>query len=147
MRLLCDVMCGKLATYLRMCGHDTAYALDAGVEDDDAILRWADREDRRLVTRDVSLAAQQEGAFLLRSREVPAQLAELREQGVRLELAAEPERCGRCNGPLERYAGERPDYAPDEGPVWRCRDCGQLFWKGSHWDDVRERLAAGDSRR
>ena len=36
-RLLLDAMLGKLATYLRMCGHDAAYALDRGVEADDAV--------------------------------------------------------------------------------------------------------------
>ena len=30
-RLLVDVMCGTLATYLRMCGYDAAYALDLDV--------------------------------------------------------------------------------------------------------------------
>jgi len=37
-RLLLDTMLGKLATYLRMCGYDAAYALDEGVESDDALL-------------------------------------------------------------------------------------------------------------
>ena len=31
-RLLLDVMLGKLAVYLRMCGYDAAYAGDLGVE-------------------------------------------------------------------------------------------------------------------
>jgi len=37
-----------------------------------------------------------------------------------------------------------PDYAPETGeqPVWRCPDCGKHFWRGSHWDDVAETLAA-----
>jgi len=35
-----------------------------------------------------------------------------------------------------------PDYVPgDAAPVWRCCDCGRRFWKGSHWDDVAERIA------
>ena len=49
-------MCGKLATYLRMCGHDTAYALDRGVEDDDALLAIAEAEGRTPVTRDREVA-------------------------------------------------------------------------------------------
>jgi uncharacterized protein with PIN domain len=49
-RLLVDATVG-LATYLRMCGHDAAYALDRGVEADDALLELARIEERRLVTR------------------------------------------------------------------------------------------------
>ncbi|PSQ40099.1 hypothetical protein BRD13_00720 [Halobacteriales archaeon SW_5_70_135] len=114
MRLLLDAMCGGLRAPLRMCGHDTAYALDRDVEADDRLLALAREEERTLITRDRELA-----------------------------------RCGRCNGRLEGVGredsdGERPAYVPETAdPVWRCRDCGQRFWRGSHWADVRERLPDG----
>lgn len=144
-RFLLDAMVGKLATYLRMCGHDAAYALDRGVEGDAELAELAREEDRTLVTRDVDLARHVEDAILVRSREVTGQLDELREAGVDLSLSDPPRRCGSCNGPLERVPGDAPtpEYAPDpvSTAVWRCRDCGQHFWKGSHWEDVRRRLA------
>jgi hypothetical protein len=144
--LLLDAMLGTLATYLRMCGYDAAYALDRGVEADDRLLALAAEESRHLLTRDRALAARVDDATLLRSREVDDQLRELRAAGFDLGLADPPRRCGACNGrldPLPANAGaDRPDYAPDEGPVWRCRDCGRLFWRGSHWDDVAATLAA-----
>jgi len=147
-RFLLDAMLGTLATYLRICGHDAAYALDRGVEADDALAALARREGRRLVTRDRALARRVEGSLLVEARDATAQVAELRAAGidVRLDPDAEPSRCGRCNGRLVRADDDpRPDYAPDEGPIWRCRDCDRRFWKGSHWDDVRERLRrAGD---
>lgn len=143
-RLLLDAMLGKLATYLRMCGYDAAYALEEGVEDDGSVLALAEREGRRLVTRDESLAARAGEAVLLSSRDVADQLRELRAGGFDLSLADEPGRCGACNGPLAEVAGEEdtPEYAPDpaETRVWRCVDCGQHFWKGSHWDDVAATL-------
>jgi len=151
-RFLCDAMLGKLARYLRMCGHDTAYALDrdgdgdidVDVEADDAIRALAQREDRRLLTRDADLAARTEGALLLSARDVEAQLRELGEAGVRLSLPETPTRCGRCNGWLDRIepSAPTPDDVPDpaETSVWRCERCGQHFWKGSHWDDVGRRL-------
>jgi uncharacterized protein with PIN domain len=142
MRLLLDVMCGKLAVYLRFCGHDAAYALDRGVEDDDAILAWAREEGRTLVTRDAERAGD---AVLVCATAPVDQLRELRAAGVDLTPADRPTRCGRCNGVLERVAEDAgaPSYAPDpaETAVWRCADCGQRFWRGSHWDDVRETLA------
>jgi len=143
-RFLCDAMLGKLARYLRMCGHDTAYALDQGVEADDAVRALARREDRRLVTRDAALATRTEGAIRLSARDIETQLRELSEAGVHLSLPETPTRCGRCNGGLDRIepSVSTPDDVPDpaETSVWRCERCGQHFWKGSHWDDVRRRL-------
>ncbi|WP_237560459.1 Mut7-C RNAse domain-containing protein, partial [Halolamina rubra] len=61
-------MLGKLATYLRMCGYDTAYALDRGVEADARIRRLAAAENRTLLTRDEQLAASVDDAILLTER-------------------------------------------------------------------------------
>jgi hypothetical protein len=152
-RLLLDVMLGKLASYLRMCGYDAAYALDRDVEADDSLLALASEERRRLLTRDRQLARRAEdtdaGSVLLHERDVTDQLRELREAGFGLELDADPARCGRCNGAVRDLAADepRPEYVPETTPdgepmrVWRCRDCGQCFWKGSHWTRVSETLA------
>ncbi len=141
-RLLLDVMLGKLAVYLRLCGFDTAYAGDRGIEADERIAETAKREDCRLCTRDVGLAGQVPESILLTEREIDEQLAELRESGFVLDVADKPEYCGRCNGALtavEPTAGT-PGYAPDPGSVdcWRCETCGQVFWKGSHYERMRE---------
>ena len=142
-RFLCDVMLGKLARYLRLCGYDAAYALDEGVEADDELLAWARREGRALLTRDATLAGRADDASLLESREIDAQLRELGTGDVDLSIADPPRRCGRCNGRLVAVPADEstPAYAPGAGDVdcWRCVDCGQYFWKGSHWEDVRER--------
>jgi uncharacterized protein with PIN domain len=143
--LFLDVMLGKLARYLRMCGYDAAYALDRGVEADDELLRIAESEGRTLVTRDRQLAARTDDGIRIDAREIDEQLRELGERGFELSVAARPAHCGRCNGVVDAVgATERvPDYAPDpaETTCYRCRDCGQVFWKGSHWDDVRTRLS------
>ncbi len=143
-RLLLDTMLGKLATYLRMCGYDAAYAPDRGIEADDAILKLGRSEDRRVVTRDAPLAARADDPILVIGREIEEQLREVRAAGLTLELA-EPGRCSRCNGVLETVdpGEELPDDVPNpaDQTVWQCRACGQYFWKGSHWDDVAARLA------
>ncbi len=137
--LFLDVMLGKLATYLRMCGYDTAYALDRGVEDDDRILELARGEGRTLVTRDEELAARRQDSVLLRSLDVTDQLCELRNCDFDLSLS-DPVRCSDCNGQLVRDDGESPEYAPDDEQVWRCEDCKKRFWKGSHWESVERTL-------
>ena len=140
---LCDVMCGKLAVYLRMCGYDTAYALDRDVEADDRVLALAETEGRTLLTRDRQLADHADGV-LLTERNIEGQLRELRDAGLALDVAETPTYCGTCNGPIEAVGPEEPtpEYAPaaSETDVWRCRHCGQYFWKGSHWDRVTETL-------
>lgn len=143
-RLLLDVMLGKLAVYLRMCGFDTAYAGDRGVESDEEIAAIAERENRRLCTRDVELARRVPGSILLTERELEAKLRELRAAGVELTASERPRYCGRCNGELLAVAGdaETPAYAPDPGDTdcWRCRECGQVFWEGSHYERMCETI-------
>ena len=144
MDLLLDAMCGRLAVYLRMCGHDAAYVLDRGVEADDRVLVLADEEGRTLVTHDVRLAGRAGDAVLLDSTDIREELRELRTAGVDLTLTEVPARCGRCNAALELVPAneQMPEYVPDGmADVWRCSACGQHFWKGSHWDDVGATLA------
>ncbi|UPM42412.1 Mut7-C RNAse domain-containing protein [Halocatena salina] len=138
-RLLLDVMCGGLRSYLRMCGHDTSYALDYDVEADDRLIAIARTEDRTLITRDRQLATRTDTAILLESTDTEEQLRTLQNAGIRLTLI-EPTRCSRCNGRLEPTSDSRPDDVPEERRVWRCENCGQWFWKGSHWNRVRTTL-------
>ncbi len=152
MQLLVDQMCGGIVSYLRMCGHDVWYALNRDLEADTDIRACAASEGRTVVTRDQTLAAAAERSILLEATDTNGQLRELAAAGVSLEPADRPPRCGRCNGRLERVPAEvsTPTYAPaaDEMAVYRCRDCGQHFWKGSHWERVTRTLeearTAGD---
>jgi hypothetical protein len=142
-RFLLDAMLGKLATYLRMCGYDTQYALEEGIEADDAICERARETERTVVTRDRELATQTDDAVLLVSREIESQLAELHDHGIEIELPTQPERCSVCNGRVVQINPEkRPEHAPDAvGHIWQCEGCQQYFWKGSHWDRVQEMIA------
>lgn len=142
-RLLLDVMLGKLATYCRMCGIDAAYALDRGIEADDHLLELAREEDRTLVTRDAELADRTADVIWIDSLDVDGQLRELEAAGVAL-LLTRPSRCSHCNAPLVHVdEGTTPAYAPDpaQDDVYRCADCGQHYWQGSHWNDVEHRLS------
>lgn len=144
-RVLVDAMCGSLARHLRICGYDAAYALDRGIEADGRLRAVADDEDRVLITRDRELAAATDDAVLVTELDVLDQLHEVAASGLPVELPAEPRRCGACNGRLDRVdeppTDGRPTYVPDDiHPVWRCQDCDQWFWKGSHWDHVASRI-------
>ena len=142
-RFLLDVMLGKLTTYLRMCGYDTLYAHEEGIEADDEIRTRAASTDRTMITRDRALAGRTDDAILLRSRDIEEQLSELYDHGIEIELPTYPDRCSVCNGRLVRLDPERrPEHAPDTvDRIWQCTECDQHFWKGSHWERVRETIA------
>lgn len=142
-QILLDVMCGGLRSILRMIGYDTAYAMEHGIEADDAIRALAESEGRVLVTRDELLARQTPNALLLRSKDTDEQLAELATHGFDLTLTV-PRRCSACNGRVVELDPDAatPAYAPDPADqnCWRCTDCDRVYWKGSHWEDVESRL-------
>ena len=145
-RLCLDVMLGGLRAPLRMMGYDTAYAMDRGIEADDEIVACAQREERLLLTRDVAVAHAADRSLLLTEIDSTDQLGELAAAGFDLSLDG-PSRCSRCNGSLQRVEeGPVPDAAPDptDERVWQCRDCGQYYWRGSHWENLRERIEGLD---
>lgn len=139
-------MVGSLARYLRLMGCDTRYV--RGFSDEE-ILRCAIDEDRVLLTRDRELARRATKSVLLTSPRL--------EDQVRAAWAALPdvpsevrfERCTLCNGLLSRYApgagAPRDEGIPWERvaaglPLYRCEECGHVYWEGSHTADVRRRL-------
>ena len=135
-----DAMLGKLVTYMRMAGYDVVYAPDEGAVEDDEVARLAHETGRVLVTRDMELARSTDG-LLVESKQVEGQLRELADEGLSFELN-EPTRCSVCNGTLteaDAEDAETSDNVPDDVErAWRCDDCGKVYWKGSHWDDVGE---------
>jgi tRNA1Val (adenine37-N6)-methyltransferase len=137
-RVLCDVMLGKLARYLRLLGVDAAYARKA---EDDWLLEEARRSGRILLTRDRPLLAQCPKAgvesFDPGSDAAKEQLARFR-RAFSLSLGGRPPRCLRCNAsPLpvrrEEVRGLVPPYTYLTHTRFRaCPCCGKLTWEGSH---------------
>lgn len=146
-RFLADAHLGALARRLRLLGFDTLWHNDLG---DPTLARLAADEQRILLTRDRQLLMRQtvtHGCYL-RSGSTASQLAELIR---RLQLCAEIApftRCTRCNGLLEPVT---PDTVLKEIPprvrerhrdFWRCRGCGRVYWKGSHWEAMQRQVAS-----
>ncbi len=145
-RLLADEMVGSLARWLRMMGCDTAYA--RGWSDDD-LLRRARLDGRIVLTRDRELAQRADRVLLLESPRLEDQV-----RAVWLAFADVPrevrfERCALCNGVLAPYSAPS-SRAADDGipwdrvarglPLFRCPECGQVYWEGSHSEEIRRRL-------
>lgn len=145
-RFLLDGMLGSLARWLRILGYDTVYYNDM---QDDELRREAKASDRILITRDLELSnkAKKEGVetVLISSEQVTDQLKEL-VQSLGLSLVPLNTRCPRCNGDLNPIEKELVEgKVPTESyrvfdDFWVCSVCDAIYWKGSHWTQIKETL-------
>lgn len=134
---------------MRMAGHDVSNPPEGA--DDSDLIEIALAEGRTLLTRDKLLAKRCEKAearcILISSSDLDEQLSEIEDAGIFLE--PEPVRCTLCNGLLQEVVeSESCDdpRRPEGGPaLWRCESCGKLYWRGSHWRGIRDRLKRRDS--
>ena len=144
-RFLADAHLGRLAGYLRMLGFDTRFRNDWS---DAELVREAAAEHRTVLTRDRALLMRRGVTHGCYVHEVkPArQLVALIE---RLDLCRRLRpftRCIRCNEPLETLPeGAIPATVPPgarrrHARFFRCRGCGQVYWKGSHYARMRARI-------
>jgi len=143
-RFVADAMLGRLAKWLRILGYDTLY--NAAL-DDPALVRLARAEGRILLTRDTGLA-QRRGVRLvwIEREDLAGQLDQLgRELG--LTAVAPFTRCPVCNALLEptpkyRAWGQVPTYVfATQNEFRRCPSCQRFYWRGTHWERMRELLA------
>lgn len=143
MRLIADMMLGRLARWLRLYGYDTLY----GIEDDDEIIETALRENRIILTKDVDLAKRAEKlgvkTFLIHSNSFEEQVWELKALGVEFrELFPANARCPKCNGRIRRVPKEelkcRVPTAVYEryDEFYVCESCGQVYWPGKQWKEM-----------
>jgi hypothetical protein len=133
MRFAADSMLGKLARWLRLSGYDVTY-LSEGLNDRE-ILDLAAGEGRILLTRDSQLHRSAEKrwikAVLIESNHLVKQLRQLvRCAGVKLQEAPLFSRCPLCNG----------EIAQAEEGLWRCAECGKVYWEGRHWENIRRTI-------
>ena len=142
-RFSLDEMLGSLAKWLRIMGYDALYLRDLN---DGEILRRAEEEGRILLTRDKELAHRAgEGGLYIESDDVMGQLRQLA-----ADLGIYPDesltRCTVCNGKLEVVGPSEVEEEVPEGALennqwfFRCTRCGKVYWKGSHWKDIRAKM-------
>lgn len=140
-KFVADHMLGSLAKWLRMMGYDTVYDKTL---DDPAIAATARAENRFVLTRDKELA-KEPGALLIEGDELDGQLAAVKERfGLAFDEAAI--RCTACNGELVELPKEQAKDSVPEGAFagndrfWKCAGCGKVYWRGSHWLGIMDRL-------
>jgi uncharacterized protein with PIN domain len=130
-KFLIDGMLGSLATKLRILGFDAIYDKDSP---DAKLIHIAKKQARILITSDQELFLNAKRihmpAVLITKTNDKARLVELsRHLGImKLDLSVRP-RCSDCNSNLIEMS-KRDKF---ERPIFKCENCGKLYWRGSHW--------------
>ena len=145
-RFIADAHLGGLARGLRMAGFDTVYEnpiSDAEIE------RIAEQDGRIVLTRDRELLKRRriDHGCYLHALKPDEQLCEI---FVRLDLAGSVRPlslCLECNAPLRPVSKAQitdalpPRVRERHHRFSTCDVCRRVFWEGSHWQRMREKLA------
>lgn len=144
-KFVADVHLGKLVRILRLLGIDVVQPADPT---DEELVRMSREEGRILLTRDRHLLKHgglTHGYYVRGERAVE----QAREVLRRFDLWGQVRpfsRCPVCNGALEPVRKEEVlDRIPPRTASWlsqytRCRDCGKLYWPGTHYGRLRETM-------
>lgn len=140
-KFVADHMLGSLARWLRMIGYDTVYDKNM---DDKQIASLARSENRFVLTRDRELS-KEPGAMMVESDDLDTQLKAVADK-FGLKFQDDLIRCSACNGDLQDLPKEEAKPHVPEGAFnvnerfWKCSKCGKVYWKGTHWLGIMDRL-------
>ncbi len=142
---IADVHLGKLVKTLRLLGLDCAFDPHW---DDQEIIDRSNAGPRMILTRDLQLL--KNGAanygYWIRSTNPDEQIQEL---FARFDLAEKVNPftcCMKCNGSLQQAElQEVKDSVPPKvqqwhSDYWQCTNCGQVYWQGSHFKDLQQKV-------
>jgi uncharacterized protein with PIN domain len=132
-----------LSDYLRLLGFDTLYDPDW---EDQTIAEQAELQDRILLTRDRGLLKRKiiRLGYCVRSDLPREQVGEVIDHFGLAGVVRPFRRCVRCNGLLHSDPKEQiidqllPLTRLYYDEFMRCADCGQIYWKGSHYEHMQE---------
>lgn len=150
-RFVLDNHLGRLATYLRMLGFDGVYRNNF---DDVALAQIAADEERILLTRDRRLLMRKvvRWGYCLRSLDSNEQVLEVLQRFALFEDIHPFQRCLRCNTALISIRKEaildqlEPLTKTYYEDFHRCPTCGQIYWKGSHYEHMRGMIENFEAR-
>jgi uncharacterized protein with PIN domain len=150
-KFVADGHLGKLVRDLRLLGIDVIY--DPAAEDRQ-LVRIASTDDRALLTRDRRLlmhAAVRHG-YYLRSQMPLEQTMEIARRFDLGSALAPFSRCLRCNASLQPVAKAQVlDRLEPLTKIYyqqfrNCSGCGQIYWSGSHFEKLQQRVETIQSR-
>lgn len=141
-------MLGTIAKKLRMFGFDCRYY---STIDDDGIVLMAKKEALVIITKDARLAtnAVQHDIMTIQihTSTEKEQLVEIAHKISCKKFTLAYSRCSLCNGTLE----ETPKYTIIEKippkisesveKFWKCKECGHIYWVGTHIRNMEKLVA------
>lgn len=142
-RFILDVHLGKLTHKLRMLGFDTLYRNDY---EDAEIVELSVKENRIILTHDRSILMYKSVAhgYWIRSDQPDEQIVEVLKHFDLYSQVKAFHRCIACNGMLNRMdkqtveARLEPKTILYYGEFHICSDCNQIYWKGSHYEKMKD---------
>ncbi len=146
-RFVLDNHLGRLAAYLRLLGFDTLYRNDI---QDEELAQTAGSQERILLTRDVRLLMRSRViyGYWVRSKIPHQQVSEVVHRFDLTRAMLPFGRCARCNTLLETVSKAevweqlQPLTRRYYAEFQRCPACGQVYWKGSHYQRIQEFIQA-----
>jgi len=149
MKYICDQMLGTLAKWLRICGFDTFYANSE--MDDIELINISKNEKRVLITRDKNLLqiARKEKLKVIEinTTDIDQQINKVINQ-VKVDSSKVLSRCILCNTRIDEI---KKDQVKEKVPkrvfdtnekFWFCSKCKKIYWKGSHYNNMIEKINA-----
>lgn len=144
MKFILDDMLGRLARWIRIMGYDAKYANRIS---DDEIIEQAKDEGRILLTRDKLLVKRfAVPSLLIKSEDIESQLNYVIKR-FNLDIKNIFTRCPSCNGELKEIEKEKvynnvpPIVFSRYDNFSICKACSKYYWKGHHWEKIKETLS------
>ena len=146
LRFILDVHLGKLAKFLRFAGFDSL--IFPNMNDND-IADLGAREERIVLTRDLGLLKHKkiQYGYWLRSQ-IPEE--QFKEVAIHFQIKKSDlypwQRCSICNGKIKavekRLIYKKLEFMTNKHykDFFQCENCGHVYWKGSHFDKMQNRL-------
>ena len=148
-KFVVDVNVGRLGKWLRVLGYDALFVPDI---DDGTLVRIAQSEGRIVLTKDGRLLERR----LFTSGQIKAVrirgdqfMEQVRQVVAELGLVMDNDfsRCIECNLALngvdkEQVRDRLPPYVFQTQEEFKeCPVCRKLYWRGTHWRNMRQELA------
>jgi uncharacterized protein with PIN domain len=142
-RFIADVHLGKLARILRLLGFNTTYKNSYTTKE---LIQLSLEEERILLSRNMVLPKQNASLrfFLVRSEDAEEQIRQVIEELSLHRDVSVFSRCLVCNGDLSAISKDSiqqdllPNTARYFNEFWQCNECHRIYWKGSHYDRMRQ---------
>jgi len=147
MKYVCDQMLGTLAKWLRIYGFDTFYANSE--MDDTELIDISKKEKRIIITIDKNLLqiARKEKLKVIEinTTDIDQQINKVINQ-VKIAPSKILSRCILCNTKIDEI---KKDEVKKKVPkrvfeanekFWFCPKCNKIYWKGSHYEKMIEKI-------